>query len=125
MAWLIGLVLGIAAFVLILVLVAGRVAFKMTLTRPKEKPSLNKKESEEERRQEELYMQVGDVGRAWFAAQNPQEVEIFSRDGLTLRGHYLPAAGDSRKLVVFSHGYTANGQREFSAFFRWYHEQGF
>ncbi|MCL2446177.1 MAG: alpha/beta fold hydrolase [Oscillospiraceae bacterium] len=125
MAWLIVL-LSVVAFLLIVWLAAGRVAFQMSLTRPKpSKPSLNKKDNPEAQRQAELYSEVGDVGRAWFAAQNPQEVEIFSRDGLTLRGHYLPAVGESRKLVVFSHGYTADGQREFAAFFRWYHEQGF
>jgi len=125
MGWIIAIA-SVIVFLIVLVLVAGRVAFKMTLTRPKEKaPSLNKKESNEAQRQADLYTEIGDVGRAWFAAQNPQEMEITSHDGLTLRGHYLPAAAESRKLVVFSHGYTANGQREFAAFFRWYHEQGF
>lgn len=125
MFWLIAM-LSVVALLLVLLLVAGRVAFQKSLVRPKEKTaSINKKDSPEAQRQHELYQRLGDEGRAWFAAQQPQQVEIFSRDGLTLRGYYLPAVGESRKLVVFSHGYTADGQREFAAFFRWYHEQGF
>jgi len=62
------------------------------------------------------------AGRAWLFEQAPEEVDIRSYDGLTLRGYYLPAARPSDKLVVFAHGYSYNGPDQFGAMLRFYHE---
>jgi len=114
---------GVVGFLVFVALAVGYVAYSMVLVRQEKKRHVQKKAGAPEiERQEKLYQEVGDAGRTWFAAQNPEDVSITSRDGLTLRGHFLPAKTPSSRLVVFSHGFTANGQREFGAFFQYYHE---
>ncbi len=59
---------------------------------------------------------------AWFEAQEPENVEIISRDGLRLCGRYLAREG-SGQAILLMHGYRAqNGESDFAPVLRFYHE---
>ena len=71
------------------------------------------------------YDDVIDEGIAWFQAQQVREVAITARDGLRLRGRYLPC-GDSDHTVLLVHGYrSASPEHDFACALRLYHEMGF
>lgn len=60
----------------------------------------------------------------WFLANGPEQAEIVSRDGLRLRGRYLPS-GRGRQAILLVHGYRAkNGEGDFAPLLRFYHELG-
>jgi len=59
---------------------------------------------------------------SWFKAQATERIAIRSADGIDLVAHYLPARGDSGRLVILAHGYTANGWT-MSAYAQFYHEE--
>lgn len=61
---------------------------------------------------------------AWYAAQPFELWEQTSFDGLTLRGHYLPAEGSSLRAVILAHGYSGQGE-DMAAFAREYHTAGY
>ena len=56
----------------------------------------------------EPYKDLFQAGRDWLAAQPQEEVFLQSRDGLRLRGVFVPH-GDSRATVLLMHGYRAKG----------------
>ena len=62
----------------------------------------------------------------WLREQPTLErVQICSDDGLKLVGHLLPAAGESKKIVLMSHGYRCNGLREWGLYAGFYHRRGY
>ena len=54
-----------------------------------------------------------------------EQVFIHSDDGLKLSGHFLPAVGESKKILLLSHGYRCSGLREWGLYADFYHRQGF
>ena len=47
--------------------------------------------------------------RDWVRAQDFEEWELESYDGITLQGYFLPAKEPTNKTVVFAHGYLGRG----------------
>jgi uncharacterized protein len=47
--------------------------------------------------------------RDWVRAQDFEEWELKSYDGITLQGYFLPAKKPTNKTVVFAHGYLGRG----------------
>ncbi len=60
-----------------------------------------------------LVREAGEYGD-WIQAQEPEVIQIKSRDGFVLAGHYLPAAAARRTLLMF-HGYRSGWIRDFAA----------
>ena len=120
MTWL-WIVLSVLAFLFALVyFVGGYIGFRGSLRRRKKKGASSRMQTPDPNLQLRHDMEA--AGRAWLFGQNPEEVELRSCDGLTLRGYYLPAARPSDKLVVFAHGYSYNGPDQFGALLPFYHE---
>jgi len=120
--WLIYTLLGAALFFLAAMLGAGYYTFHLALVRREKRMKIQEFTDEEHARQEQICKEKRAAGTAWLLAQNPEDVTMQSRDGLTLKGWYLPAAKPSNNMVVFAHGYNCNGLDEFGPFFRHYHE---
>ena len=117
MAWLWYTLAGTAVFFAIAFLGGGYVGYVMSLTRRENRMQLHEPNPAEAAKEA-----VRDAGIEWFMAQNPEDVQLAARDGLTLRGHFLPAAKPSDKLAVFAHGIGSTSLNEFGAFARFYHE---
>lgn len=49
--------------------------------------------------------------REWVAKQPFEELQMESRDGLSLVGYYLPAKEKTDKLVIFTHGYLGHAKQ--------------
>ena len=119
MAWWFYALVGLGAFLVLADLAAGYAAYRMSFVRFDPKP-LDESDPgvafrEAERRK----------GKEWLFSHDPEDVRLMSRDGLLLKGYYLPAARPSNSLVVFSHGYGCTGPNEFGVFLEYYHEKGF
>jgi fermentation-respiration switch protein FrsA (DUF1100 family) len=59
---------------------------------------------------------------AWITAQPLETLDLTSRDGLRLRGYYLPAPQPTTNLVILAHGYGGRAQKDMGGFARLYHE---
>ncbi|MDR2753506.1 MAG: alpha/beta fold hydrolase [Oscillospiraceae bacterium] len=110
--------LGAAAFLVVASLAGGYAGYVLSLTRRK-KQAMQLQAPDPK---EVLRSTLCNQGKEWFFAQKPEEVLLQSRDGLTLRGYFLPAKRPGNRLLVCSHGYNCNGPDEFGAFLRYYHE---
>ena len=64
-------------------------------------------------------------GEKWFLNEHPEDVSIVSKDGLTLRGYFLPAKNISTKTVICVHGYRCySGMYEFGSRLEFLHDLG-
>ena len=63
--------------------------------------------------------------KQWLREQKPEKVSIQSFDGLQLRGLFLPAEGESDKVILGIHGLTSCGANEYAIIARYFHEQGY
>ncbi len=64
-------------------------------------------------------------GVDWFLDRNPERIILTSEDGLKLSARFLPAEGESRKVLILMHGYRAEPLVDFAGLYRFYHEQGY
>ena len=119
MAWLWYTVLGLAVFLAQAALVGGYIGFRLSLVRRDEEV----KELQEPDPNVAKRTAMREAGKQWLFSHSPEEVELRARDGLTLRGYYIPAAKPSKRMVVFAHGYRCNGPDEFGAFLEFYHDE--
>jgi len=113
---------GLLGFIVIALLAAGYIAFKMSLTRVEKRPEIQKA-GEEEKAKRRVRIDANKAGTEYLHGLLPEDVALQSRDGLELKGYYLPAAKPSNKLAVLVHGYTATGPREFGGFLKFYREE--
>lgn len=67
---------------------------------------------------------VKQLGEAMLARSH-EYIEIKSHDGLKLRALYIPAEVPARRTVLFIHGYTCTGMREFAVFADFYRRLGY
>ena len=118
MAWY---ALGIVLFLAFLFFASGYVGFMGALKRRKKKGASSRMQTPDPNHA--MRLEKEEAGRAWLLAQNPEDVALQSRDGLTLRGYFLPAARPSNKLVVCVHGYSYNGPDQFGAQLPFYHDE--
>jgi len=120
MNWLnftLGLITGFGTVFLLIVFVGGYFGYKFSLTRRETRVKLQEPDPRAEWR-EGLKAQ----GKEYLFSVAPEEVELKSRDGLALRGYYIPASKPTNKMVVFSHGYHSCGPDEWGVFLQFYHE---
>lgn len=64
-------------------------------------------------------------GRKWFQEQDKERLTMTAKDGIKLVAYYLPAAVESRKILILMHGYRKDGFRDFAGLVRFYHERGY
>jgi len=119
MAWYSIVLLVLAILFTLVYFVGGYIGFRGALRRRKKKGASSRMQTPDPNLQLRHDMEA--AGRAWLFEQTPEEVELRSYDGLTLRGYFLPAAQPSDKLVVFAHGYSYNGPDQFGAMLPFYH----
>jgi len=118
MQWLYS-ILGVSGFLALITLIGGYVGFRMALSR-REKSVADMQDSEPGMAERAT---AQEEGRLWVMSQSPEDIQLTARDGLTLRGWYLPAARPSDKLVICAHGYRFPGTLQFGAFARLYREE--
>ncbi len=70
------------------------------------------------------YFPVFRDGIVWFRQQQPEQVCVTSRDGLHLKGWYLPSE-QARGTILLMHGYHSSGWNDFGCVVRFYHELGY
>jgi Prolyl oligopeptidase family. len=58
----------------------------------------------------------------WLEAQKIKEIEIFTVNGLKLKGYYLEADKSSDKTVILVHGYSGQA-KEMAVYAKYYYEQ--
>lgn len=61
----------------------------------------------------------------WLKRQKPEGLQIKTRDGLTLRGNWLEAPVESKKLMLVLHGYRSSGIGNFAPMAHFYHDLGY
>ncbi|MCM1133851.1 MAG: alpha/beta hydrolase [Ruminococcus flavefaciens] len=72
----------------------------------------------------EEYKKIISLRGEWLRSQELEEINIKSRDGLTLHSWYLPAENPTGRVAIIEHGYTSKGLDSAShAYF--FHNQGF
>lgn len=105
----------------ILLLVSGGTMFYIGCVRQKEQPWLQ----ENKLRQTPYgkYYPAISMADAWLREHHSQDIYITSRDGLQLRGRWVPAE-NSRGTVLLAHGYRSTCLIDFAAFFAFYHTLG-
>ena len=73
----------------------------------------------------EEYKKIITPRKEWLLRQPYENVELTARDGIKLRGYYLPAEKPSDRIVIGLHGYTSEGFGSFAAHAYFFHNQGF
>ncbi|WP_342756661.1 alpha/beta hydrolase [Kineothrix sedimenti] len=71
------------------------------------------------------FRQEIEAGKAWFLSQNKERITVTSYDGLKLAAYYLPAEGDSDRVMILMHGYRNDGFGDFSGLAEFYHSMGY
>ncbi|MBQ7547457.1 MAG: alpha/beta hydrolase [Clostridia bacterium] len=66
-----------------------------------------------------------DPREVWLHEQDVQDCRIEGVGGHTLTAHYIPAAAESDRWVLCSHGYRSRGMREFRLIAKFYHDAGY
>ena len=120
MSWLhfmFGFITGAGGLLLLVIFAGGYIGYKMSLTRRETKIKLQTPDPREAWREK-----IKGQGRDYLFSLAPEKIELKARDGLTLRGYFVPAARPTNKMVVFSHGYRSNGPDEWGVFIQFYHE---
>ena len=69
-------------------------------------------------REQEIRRQIQEDGE-WMEALPREDIEILSRDGLRLTGHYIHAQGQARRLAVLFHGWRGSWTGDFGSMGRW------
>ena len=64
-------------------------------------------------------------GRERMKTAEVEDLTLTSRDGLQLHGYFYPAEQESKKFVLFVHGYRSYARAEIAPFFEFYHDSGF
>lgn len=72
----------------------------------------------------DLYIPKIRAAKEWLNEQPGEEVWIRSQDGLRLYGRFFPC-GESQKTVICFHGYTSEGQNDYSTLARFYLNNGY
>lgn len=65
-----------------------------------------------------------DPAKDWFTGATRTDWHIESKDGLKLRGIYVPASQNKGKTAIIAHGYMSNAEAMFQ-FAHMYHELGY
>lgn len=72
----------------------------------------------------DLYIPLIRENRDWMMTMPLEKAEVTARDGLRLRGTFMPCPG-SHKTVICFHGYSSKGMNDFTSLGRFYHGLGY
>ncbi len=115
-----GIIIAVIVFIYIVIAV---VMFKMALTRPKKTP--NPRVVDDYSDHMKPFLGFVKEEKDWLFAQNIEEIDIKSFDGLNLKGYFIAAEKPSNKTLLAIHGYKSCALNEYSSYIRMYHEMGF
>ena len=120
------MVLGIILLLLIILYCAlSAYLFQMVFARHADLRLMPKPKDQEALSPWVRYDDAIEAGVRWFQNQQAEEISLTARDGLRLRGRYLPCPGSSR-TVLLVHGYrSASPEHDFACALRLYYEMGF
>ena len=107
--------------VLLLVLVSGAYVFTFACIRRKELPWMV--EEEIKKTNFAKYYPCIVTSDAWLKENNARDVYVKSKDGLLLRGYWIPA-DNPRGTVLLAHGYRITMLVDFGIAFPFYHALG-
>jgi hypothetical protein len=62
---------------------------------------------------------------AWVQEQQPETIDRENERGFVLKGYLLPAAAESKKYVLFAHGYRSSHNSHPANFAKFYHDLGY
>jgi len=118
MTWVFIVLGGLTGLITVGTLLGGLWGYRMVLVRTKkdfEDPAPDDPMNEH-------FIEATKAGREYLFSLQPEDVQIKSRDGLTLRGWYIPAAKPTNKMIVFSHGFVIDGVTNFACAIKGFHE---
>ncbi len=96
--------------------ILGIIIFMLAIRRPKkQKPPKDEMRIARQK--------IREKNNAALYAKNPEDVSVNTPDGLTLRGWFLPADTEAKRVVICIHGHKCNGPDEFSHMMPFYHER--
>ena len=109
------IILGIAAFLLILFVILGAVGYKVALVSNRHK----KPETEPIK-----IWRAGErkKNNAYLLSHNPEDLSLESH-GEKMRAWFVPAKSETKKFVICIHGYNCNGPDECGHLFPFYHDE--
>lgn len=107
------IILGILAFLLILITVIGAVGYKEACLSHRVRPpeTIPKKI---------LRTEIRKKNNAYFYSTNPEDLELTTPDGLKLKAWYAPAEKETKRFAICIHGHNCNGPDECSHLFPFY-----
>ena len=70
----------------------------------------------------EQHIPIIEQERKWLMSKQTQKLEIKTHDGLKLKGLWLEASEESKKLMLVLHGYRSNGIGNFAPMAHFYHD---
>jgi len=115
--WILYALIGLLGLAVLLFLVAGYVAYSFALMRKEKKPEIQEPDAKAK-----IRLDANAAGKEYLFGLQPEDITLISRDGLQLKGYFIPAEKPSNKLAVLVHGYTATGPNEFGGFLKFYRE---
>ena len=115
--WILYTLIGLVVFAVQFFLVAGYIAYSMSLVRKEKHRSLQEPDEKAK-----IRIDANNAGKEYLFGLQPEDVTLRSFDGLELKGYFIPAARPSDKLAVLVHGYTSSGPNEFGGFVKFYRE---
>ncbi len=107
------IILGILAFLLILITIIGAVGYKEACLSHRVRPpeTIPKKI---------LRTEIRKKNNAYFYSTNPEDLELTTPDGLKLKAWYAPAEKETKRFAICIHGHNCNGPDECSHLFPFY-----
>lgn len=108
--------------VIALSIIKYRILLNMALN-ARAKNLLSSEKQEVPAREQEIRRQIQEDGE-WMMSLPREDIEILSQEGLRLVGHYIPAQGEPRRLVVLFHGWRGSWTGDFGSIGRWLREIG-
>ena len=66
-----------------------------------------------------------DESNEWIDSKDVEEIDYKNQRGQNLKGYLLPAENESKRFVVFAHGYRSSHRGNPAPFAQYYHEKGF
>ncbi len=103
------IILIILAAVFVILMSLGYGVFLKLLTRPKRKKEVIETQDMYIQRKEQQ-----EKNKSALFNRVYEEAEIKSAEGLTLRARYFPSGTETKRFMLFSHGYNCNGPDEYS-----------
>lgn len=107
------IILGILAFLLILITIIGAIGYKEACLSHRVRPpeTIPKKI---------LRTEIRKKNNAYFYSTTPEDLELTTPDGLKLKAWYAPAEKETKRFAICIHGHNCNGPDECSHLFPFY-----